>query len=123
MLEWEKTDEGLWRIQSAETPDLWMIFQYSMWMIVTFVSSMLFIITGSVQSFSYEKFSFQKPVQVLDLVYYFAWVQFLTMAMLFPYFFISDFGALQWLDSIFSFLPHLIMVATALPRILGDNRV
>ncbi|PTM56954.1 CPBP family intramembrane glutamic endopeptidase [Desmospora activa] len=119
-LEWQKTEEGLWRIQSAETPSLWIAFQYLLWMIVTFISSLLFILTGSVQNFAYEKFAFQKQVEGLTVVYYFAWVQFLTMVTLFPYFFISGFGGLEWLDSFFSFLPHFIMVGTALVLFRGS---
>lgn len=127
MLEWEKTGEGLWRIQSAEEPGPWVGLQFLLWMLVTFVASLLFIITGSLQGFFYEKCAFRERVEGLELVYYFAWVQFFTWMTLFPYFFIS--GVWEWLDSIVAFLPHVIMLGVSLVlyrgswSVLGFNRL
>jgi membrane protease YdiL (CAAX protease family) len=112
LLEWEKTTEGLWRIQSAAEPTPWIGLLFFFWLLITFVVSVLFVIIGSIQGFSFEKKAFPGHLEGLEIVYYFAWVQLFTWLALLFTFFIPGNG--QWLDAIFAFLPHMIMLAVAI---------
>ncbi|MFD1397699.1 CPBP family intramembrane glutamic endopeptidase [Kroppenstedtia eburnea] len=110
-LEWEKTGEGLWRATEGGT-GLLVAVQLLLWLTGTLLVSILFLVTGLVGGFQYERKPGDGPLRGRDLAYYFAWVQVLTFASLFLFSpFAQDGG---WISTFLPYFPHLLMVLLAL---------
>ncbi|OYD06309.1 CPBP family intramembrane glutamic endopeptidase [Paludifilum halophilum] len=118
-LEWEKTSEGLWRVSNGDGTGSLFLLQYLLWMLVTLFAASLFFITGLISGFAEERYHNQGLLSGRDLVYYFSWVQFLTLAFLLPYYAIvpeteAEGGSGGWFGLIAPYIPHILMLGVAL---------
>lgn len=125
-LAWEKTPEGLWRLGEDGSGSIGYSWQYTGWIGVSLVGSLLFSLTGVISGFFWERKSIAQPFRLQDVIYYFAWVQFLTLLFLIFYYAMVPVDIVQGnagepIGLIAPFFPHLLMLGVSL--IVFRNRL
>ncbi|MBA4496135.1 CPBP family intramembrane glutamic endopeptidase [Paenactinomyces guangxiensis] len=113
-LQWLRTERGTWLILRAQEADSLTVVLSFVWSLLVLGTTVLFLITGCLSRFAYEKRSRNSRLHVLDLVYYTAWIQTLTMLVSIIFYLWPNGAESVWLTVIDPYLPHMWMLLASL---------
>ncbi len=74
MMEWVQTEEGLWQVVEREDPSLLLALMFFVVLFIGLVSLLVFLITGFITKFHYERQMLPRKIGFTEFAFYAAWV-------------------------------------------------
>jgi membrane protease YdiL (CAAX protease family) len=112
-MNWVQTDKGTWLIVPGEPDSLGMALGYFCWSMASAVCGVGFAFIGVLTKFSWERKAGDRPLTALDLAYYTAWIQSLSVLTSACFILWPHLQYEQWMAVLFPYLPFVWMAGLA----------